>query len=80
MSQQSKAEAKLKMNYIMRFVHQKNGIFMSIFINTKSICTNVFILVTNAQPHMCDCTVMFFILTYYINTMVLKSQKHIKSE
>lgn len=45
MSQQSKAEAKLKMNYIMRLVHQKNGIFMNIFINTKSLSTNVFFLI-----------------------------------
>ena len=28
----------------------------------------------------CDCTVIFFILTYYINTMDLKSQNNIKSE
>ena len=34
----------------------------------------------SAQPHMCDCTVIFFILTYCINTMDLKSENNIKSE
>ena len=29
----------------------------------------------SAQPQICDCTVMFFISTYCINTMDLKSQK-----
>ena len=38
-------------------------------------------VVISAQPHMCDCTVIFYILTLCINTMGLKSQKkNIKSK
>ena len=29
----------------------------------------------SAQPYMCDCTVIFFISTYCVNIMDLKSQK-----
>ena len=30
------------------------------------------------ETHMCDCTVIFFIVMYYIKTMDVKSQNNIK--